>query len=120
MSKFRYLVVSVDEKLADRVAPGDIMVDRKRHESDGWTSWMFHSMEDQSNSVITALKIGKLVETGAEKGTPEFADFLDSVARQVADLGDSPEMADPDVAKAWRKCYADCINAATEARAALV
>lgn len=56
--KYRYIVTTVDERLADRSPVGTIMVDEKRHDKDGWTSWLIHDSETGSMSAITGWCIG--------------------------------------------------------------
>lgn len=115
--KFKYLVVHVDEALADRVSPGDIMVDDKRHEADGWTSWTLRNRN--KDSTISAVAIGKFVKTTAVNGTPGFVRHLERVAAQVAAFGESDLVDEPDVRAAWEKCVQDTQRAVTEARAEL-
>jgi hypothetical protein len=58
VSKQRYVVTGVEGDMADRVPVGTILVDAKRHEADGWTSWMFHTMGRGITSTITAYHVG--------------------------------------------------------------
>lgn len=120
MSKYKYLVVAVDGKLVGRVTPGTVMVDTKRHESDGWTSWTMHDQADQSMSHMSAIVLGPYHGPhGMEKGTPELATFHRTEATRVAKMATKDRyLQDADVRSAMATLVAELEAIAVEAEAA--
>lgn len=119
---YKYLVVEVDDRLkSDKVYPGAVMVDQKRHETDGWTSWCIHSSDDGSMSYITAVVLGKYPGPhGLEKGTPEYAKFQRTEATRAATMATKDRyLQTPEVRAAMAKLVADLEEFATECETAV-